>query len=50
MELVGRLVGRFFAGSYTVQSAVKNCDASDFPKGKKTAVGFLEKIYMLDTL
>lgn len=48
--LVGRLVGQFFAGSYTVESAVKNCDASNFPKGKKAAVCFLEKIYMLDTL
>lgn len=49
--LVGRLVGcQFFADSYTVESVVKNCDASDFPKGKKAAVGFLEKIYMLDTL
>lgn len=46
-RLVGQLVGQFFAGSYTVQSAVKNCDASNFPKGKKAAVGFFgENIYV----
>lgn len=49
--LVGWLVGCcwFFSGAF-VHSAVKNCDISNFLKGKKAAVCFLEKIYMLDML
>ena len=37
----------FFAGAFVVHSAVKNCDISNFPRGKKAAVCFFgENIYV----
>ena len=47
--LLGWLLG-VFCRCFIVQSAVENSDVSNFPKGKKAAVCFLEKICMLDTL
>lgn len=35
-----------FAGAFTVQSAVNNCDVSNFPEGKFCFVFFRENMYV----